>query len=119
LETPEPFVGIPFSYLMLTAGVLELAGALVCFFSRNQILSAGMVAWLATMISLYRLNLWWLDWHTPCSCLGTFTDLLHLSPGQADNIMKVILAYLFLGSYAILIRFWWELRAQKITSRSQ
>ena len=113
LETPEPFVGIPFRYVMLGAGALELGAALVCFLSRNRVLALGMVAWVATMIALYRVNLWWLDWRMPCGCLGTFTDILHLSPGQADTIMRAILGYLLLGSYALLLRWWWERRGQK------
>jgi len=119
LATPDPSIGIPFRYLMLAGGALELSAALVCFLSRNQILAVGMVGWVATLIGLYRVNLWWLDWRIPCGCLGTFTDTLHLSADQADTIMKAILGYLLLGSYAFLIRWWWERRAQNKTVRGK
>ena len=63
---------------------------------------------MATMLALYRFDLWWMDWHIPCSCLGTFTESLHLSPQSADNIMKIILGFLLLGSYALLFLQWRE-----------
>jgi len=52
---------------------------------------------------VYRLGLWWMHWHRPCSCLGNLTDALHISPQVADNVMKVLLAYLLIGSYGLLI----------------
>jgi hypothetical protein len=55
---------------------------------------------------VYRLGLWWMDWHRPCNCLGNLTDALHISPQAADNVMKVLLAYLLIGSYALLSWHW-------------
>jgi hypothetical protein len=47
-----------------------------------------------------------MDWHRPCGCMGSLTTALHLSDQAADNIMKVVLAYLLIGSYGLLIRQW-------------
>ena len=80
--------------------------ALVCFFSKRQTLALGLVAWMSTNFVVYRLGLWWMDWKKPCNCLGNLTDALHISPQTADNIMKVILAYLLIGSYGLLIWRW-------------
>jgi hypothetical protein len=55
---------------------------------------------------MYRLGLWWMDWKKPCSCLGNLTDALHISPQTADNITKVLLAYLLIGSYGLLLWQW-------------
>ena len=57
---------------------------------------------------LLRFGLWWMGWHKPCNCLGNLTDALHLSPQTADNIMKVVLAYLLIGSYGLLFWGWWR-----------
>ena len=38
--------------------------------------------------------------------MGNLTDALHLEPEVADNLMKVILAYLLLGSYSLLVWQW-------------
>lgn len=106
LALVDPIVGIKFGQLMLMVGMVEIAIALVCFFGKRQTLALGLVAWLSTNFVVYRLGLWWMGWKKPCSCLGNLTDALHISPQAADNIMKVVLAYLLLGSYGLLIWKW-------------
>jgi len=106
LMIADPIIGITFGQLMLMMGPAEIAIALVCFFSKRQTLALGLVAWLSTNFVVYRLGLWWMDWHRPCNCLGNLTDALHISPQTADNIMKVVLAYMLIGSYGLLLRHW-------------
>lgn len=106
LAVTDPIVGIKFGELILAVGVAEIVIAMVCFLSKRQTLALGLVAWLATNFTAYRLGLWWMDWHRPCSCLGSLTDALHISPQVADNIMKVVLAYLLIGSYGLLLWQW-------------
>jgi hypothetical protein len=115
LAVLDPILGIKFGRLMLAVGVVEIIIALVCFFNKRQMLVLGMVAWISTMFLLYRLGLVWMGWHRPCSCLGNLTDALHISPEVAKNIMKVVLAYLLIGSYATL--FWlWPQRQKAVSS---
>ena len=104
LAVIDPIFAITFGQLMLLVGLAEIAIALVCFFSKRQTLALGLVAWMSTNLLVYRLGLWWMDWHRPCNCLGNLTDALHISPQIADNIMKVLLACLLIGSYGLLIR---------------
>jgi hypothetical protein len=75
-------------------------------FSKRQTPAPGLVAWMSTNFVVYRLGLWWLNWKSPCSCLGNLTAALHISPQAADNIMKVLLACLLIGSYGLLIWRW-------------
>lgn len=103
LAVVEPIVGIPFRWMLLAVGVVELVVAGICFFSRNQRLATLLVAWLATNFLVYRLGLWWMDWRHPCGCMGNLAGVLHLSDQTADSIMKVVLAYLLLGSYGLLL----------------
>ena len=114
LAVVDPIVGITFGHLMLAVGVVELFIALVCFFGKLQVFALGVVAWLATSFLLYRIGLWWMDWKRPCSCLGNLTDALNIPPQTADNIMKVVLAYLLVGSYGLLI---WQWRQQRSENR--
>ena len=51
-------------------------------------------------------GLWYLGWQRPCSCLGNLTDTLHISPHVADVAMKIVLAYLLVGSYGGLLCLW-------------
>jgi hypothetical protein len=44
--------------------------------------------------------------------MGSLTDLLHISPRLADNIMKGVLACLLMGSYGILLWQWRQRRGQ-------
>ena len=105
LEYPEPITSIPFKYVFWSLGVFELAIALVCFFGKRVGMQTCLLAWLATNFVAYRLGLLWLG-HKPCSCLGNLTDALHIPPQTADTAMKIILAYLLIGSYATLFWLW-------------
>jgi len=106
LAVIDPIFGIKFGQLMLVVGAAEIVIAAICFFSKRQTLALGLVGWISTSFVVYRLGLWWIDWHRPCSCLGNLTDAIHISPQVADNIMKVLLAYLLIGSYGLLAWAW-------------
>ena len=110
LDTPDPLVGIPFRQLLLLVGLAELLIAFFCLFTDKRRFSLLVVAWISTNFLVYRLGLWFIGWHRPCGCMGSLTDILHLSPQAADNIMKGVLAYLLIGSYGILL---WEWRAAR------
>ena len=114
LAVADPIVGITFGHLMLVVGMAEIVIALVCFFSKSQKLALGLVAWLATNLLVYRIGLWWVGYHKPCSCLGNLTDALHISPETADTAMKIILGYLLLGSYGTLFWVWNDQRRARI-----
>ncbi len=102
LEISDPVLDIRFRYLIILVGVAEAFVSAICFFSKRQTLALGLVAWMSTSFVVYRLGLWWMDWKKPCSCLGGLTDALHISPQTADSIMKVLLAYLVIGSFWLL-----------------
>jgi hypothetical protein len=110
----DPLVGITFHHLMLVAGAFELVVAGVCFICKSQTLLFILISWLATCIAMYRAALWWIGWHTPCKCLGNLTDALHILPQTADTIMKIILAYLLIGGYAVLFQRWRKARCLQV-----
>lgn len=106
LGVADPVLGIKFAHLMLAAGMAEIVIAPVCLFSRRSLLPAALVAWPATVFVIYRFGSWWMDWRHPCGCLGNLTDVLHIAPRTPDILMKVVLACLLIGSYAILLWEW-------------
>jgi hypothetical protein len=106
LDTADPLIGIPFRQLMLLVGLVELFIAFFCLFTDKRRLSLLAVAWISTNFLVYRLGLWFIGWHRPCGCMGSLSDMLHLSPRAADNIMMGVLAYLLIGSYALLFAQW-------------
>ena len=103
LRVLDPVLAVPFRHLMLGVGLAELVIAGVCFFGRRPQLATMLVAWLASSFVVYRLGLGWLDWSLPCGCLGQMADRLPLSPETQDRILKGLLAFLFVGSYALLL----------------
>lgn len=106
LQYADPILASSFKHLFWLVGTIELIISLVCFFSKRIWLPAGLIAWLATSFLAYRIGLVLVGWHKPCSCLGNLTDSLHIPPQTADTAMKIILAYLLLGSYATLFWLW-------------
>jgi len=116
LDAPDPLFGIPLRLVLLLVGQAELFIAFFCLFTKLRNFSLLAVAWVSSNFLVYRLGLWFIDWHQPCGCLGNLTDLLHISPRLADNTMKVMLAYLLVGSYAILLWEWRRRRAGKMAA---
>jgi hypothetical protein len=106
LYLDDPIFGIAFRYLLLLAGVLEVLVAAICFLSKKLKTANLFVAFLATNFLLYRLALWFMGWHRPCNCMGNLADALHIPAQTADTAMKIILAYLLIGSYATLFWLW-------------
>ena len=106
LEMADPIIDIKLGVLMLLVGMAEIIIALICFFGKRPVFPIGVLAWLSTSFVIYRLNLWWIGWKKPCSCLGSLTDAVHIPPQTADMAMKIILAYLFIGSYSALCWHW-------------
>jgi hypothetical protein len=114
LILPDPILGLPFGDLMLLVGASEFLVALLCFSRRvRQTLKIAFVAWMATGFLVYRLGLWCIGWDHPCGCMGSLAGSLHLSDTAADHIMKGVLAYLLVGSFACLIKSW---RAKRLFS---
>ena len=108
----DPLIGISFRHLLLLTGVVELAIACLCLFTNKHKLNTLLIAWISTSLVMYRAGLWAMNWQRPCHCLGNLTDVLHISPETADTAMKIILAYLLIGSYATLFWLWKEKRKQ-------
>jgi hypothetical protein len=106
LDTPDPLIGLPFRQLLLLIGLTELFVAFFCLFTDKRTLSVVAVGWLSTNFLVYRLGLWAVGWNRPCGCMGNLSDMLHISPRTADNIMKGVLAYLLVGSYLLLVLQW-------------
>ena len=106
LNDLDPVFLISFRHILYVAAVAELSVAAICLFSKNRKLQAGLIAILATNFMLYRFGLYWLGYRGACPCLGNLTDALHIPPQTADIAMKIVLAYLLIGSYATLFWVW-------------
>lgn len=111
LDRPGPILQIPFRAVFMLSGFIECGIAVMCITpNRKTVVQAASVAWLATTFVFYRFGLFWVHYHRPCPCLGNLTDAIHIPPQTADTAMKLILAYLLIGSYGSMIWLWNEKR---------
>jgi|APCry1669189204_1035204.scaffolds.fasta_scaffold05743_2 hypothetical protein len=103
LNFTEPVSGLPFRLVMSAVGTLEIVLSPFCLLLLgSKRFALRLVAWVATCFCVYRISLWFIGWKTPCQCMGSLTDALHLSPASADLLARVLLGYLLFGSYSIL-----------------
>jgi len=119
LQIPDPLFGMPYRYLFLLAGALELAVAFACMRGKDVLVNALLVAWLASLFAGYRLALVFIHYNRPCSCLGIFTGSLHITPETADQVMKAALIYLLLGSYGTVLFLWQKGKATSFESQQR
>jgi len=115
LNVRDPLLQVPYRYLFLLAGGLELVISIYCFFGNNVWLKSQLVACLATTFVIYRIGLVAIHYQYPCPCLGTLTATLHIPAYKADSAMKVVLVYLVIGSYVTLLWLWVRQRKQSGT----
>ena len=57
LASPEPLIGIPLRYAVLTVGAFELLVALICLFGKHLLFQIGWLAWLSADFLVYRIGL--------------------------------------------------------------
>jgi hypothetical protein len=118
LSQIDPIFGVSFKVLMLLIGCVEIVIAFFCLCLRTQKVSMVLVAWLSSSFLFYRLGLQFIGWHRPCHCLGNLTDALHIPPPTVDIVMKIVLTYLLLGSYANLFWSWKKKRKSGVEALS-
>lgn len=102
LNLLDPFFSLKFKHLFVLVGLLEITVALICVFYNSMFVKLQTLFWLTFLISFYRLSLFFINYHRPCNCLGTLTESLHISPDNADMLMKAILIYLLVGGFLSL-----------------
>lgn len=103
LEVPDPIFSLSNRKVFLGVAVVEIMIAIYCLRGKKLPRKALLIGWLAACFMLYRFGLFWINYRQPCGCLGTMTDVLHLSPQQADSALKCIVAYLAAGSVVTLL----------------
>ncbi len=113
LDLPDPLLGIPLRYAVLTIGGLELTVAIICLFGQRLGLQVAWLAWLATDCAVYWTGLCVSRIHPQASCIGSLTDPLLLSRGTPGFLTAFLPVYLVLGSYASVVWLWLAWRKAK------
>jgi hypothetical protein len=104
LSHPDPLLSLLTNrQTMLLAVVLEVAIVGLVLREREIVRKAAFIAWISTVFLAYRIGLWSTGNTASCGCLGNVTDTLGIAPTTADLVSGAMLAYMLIGSYAILI----------------
>jgi hypothetical protein len=104
LSHAEPLLGLFTNrQAMLLAVVFEVLIIGLVVRERELIPKAAFIAWIGTIFLTYRVGLWSIGYKGSCGCLGNVTDTLGVAPATADLVTGAMLAYLLIGSYAILV----------------
>jgi hypothetical protein len=104
--------------MMTLSAILELCVAIILIRKLDLVFQFTTLLGLSCIFLFYRLGLAWISPNEPCKCYGRATDWLHISTQTADTVMKIILAYLLIGSCATL--FWlWRQRKKTIPVSAQ
>jgi len=113
LGLPDPALGVPLRYAILTVGVIELVVALICLFGKETHLRAGWLAWCTTNYVVFLIGLFWMHCHSQATCIGSLTDPLRISRGWTGIITAFLPLFLAIGSYTAVIQLWVTGRASK------
>lgn len=103
LALDDPIFAIPFRVVFVAASAIEGGIGIVCLLSKRVWLPVVLIAYISGLLILYRVGLLIVHYHSPCPCMGTLTDALHITPANADLAMKWLLAFLTIGSCGSLI----------------
>lgn len=104
LLSREPVFMLPLRSLFIVSGILELAIALYCIWSRSNFNRALLIVCISTTFVLYRAALLSFGYTGPCPCLGTVTDSIGISPEKADYFLLSMLITMLIGGSVILFR---------------
>ena len=116
LQLPDPLLLVSYKWFFLLAGWIELLVSFSCFFFKRDALNVSLIIWFSSVCLVYRIGIWFMNGSHPCPCLGNLTDAIYVSPQTAETAMKIILAYLFLGSYTAFFWLWLQKREQSSSS---
>lgn len=106
LEYSDPLLGFKNRQVLVFVGFVE------CFILGYVLLGSSLrskcllLLWLSSSFVLYRLGIWLMLSVKPCPCLGTLTERLAVKPSTIDSVLKLIIAYIFIGSACCLISDW-------------
>jgi hypothetical protein len=104
LSHSDPLLGLLTNrQTMLLAVVLEVLVIVLVVREREIVRKTGFIAWISTVFIAYRVGLWSIGYKGSCGCLGSVTNSLGIAPSTADLVSGAMLAYMLIGSYAILV----------------
>ena len=105
LQQPDPLFGVKNSVVMLLVSVAELWVVYLVLSATQSVTKLVALAWISSNFLPYRFGLYMVGFKGWCSCLGTLTKQLPVSPETAEAIMLTIAVFVFIGSCYYLLPY--------------
>jgi hypothetical protein len=90
----DPILGVSYRKIMLYIGVVELVIFSIIIFSGNNHLKLYLVSWLGSCFLTYRVFYKIGHVREPCPCLGTLTEWMHITRGEANLLLNIVSIWL-------------------------
>ena len=113
LAIADPVLGIPFRFVFLGFGILQLVVSGFCLLTSRRSLSIGLVLWLVANLLIYRLEMRQAGWMHPYAFVSPLTERLFISVGTADILLAGAAAYLLVGGSGTLLALRWARRVEE------
>src|SRR5213079_961849 len=98
LDTQDDLFLIPNRWVLFLSATIELGVMYLTVFGKRERIKLLGLLWLSSMFVLYRMAKWYANIPEACPCLGQLAEKLPLNPETVDLGLRLIVAYLFLGS---------------------
>ena len=105
LQQLDPVFGVKNSVVMLFVSVAELWVVYLVLSATQSVTKLVALAWISSNFLAYRFGLYMVGFKGWCSCLGTLTKQLPVSPETAEAIMLTIAVFVFIGSCYYLLPY--------------
>ena len=106
IQPGDPLFHISTRLLFWIGGAIALFVSVACLFGKATTGKLLLVAWLAGNATAYRFGLAWIGCSKPEVVLGTLPAAFGISPKAAGWLLATALAYLLVGSSALLLWQW-------------
>jgi len=97
LAAEDPVVGVPTRALLIFAGSIEIAAAVIIVVARRRSIPSLLVSILGAQFLVYRATFKIGGYSRGCPCLGNFTAWAHLPDAEINRILWGIAAWLCFG----------------------
>jgi hypothetical protein len=88
LQQPDPLFGVKNSVVMLLVSVAELWVVYLVLSATQSVTKLAALAWISSNFLAYRFGLYMVGFKGWCSCLGTLTKQLPVSPERRPRAVQ-------------------------------
>jgi hypothetical protein len=102
----DPVLVLSLRHLFWLVGGITLVIGLVCLFDDQPTRQMLLLAWLATIFSVYVCGAYWVGCHSLTGYLGGFSQAFGITEKMANSLAMVGVGYLLAVSYGSLLWLW-------------